>query len=129
MSEPCPAPGQPRKLAIWQQNLDRGLDNQQILLETMGRDRYHFAALQEPYIGRNRETRANTWWTAVYPSGHKTSNERERAVMLVNRSLSTNAWSQIHIPCPDVVGIELRGDFGTLRVINIYNDGGHDESL
>ncbi|KAJ6561098.1 hypothetical protein DFH09DRAFT_831703, partial [Mycena vulgaris] len=115
-------------LAIWQQNLDRGLDNQQILLEGLGRDRYHFAALQEPYMDQNRKTRVNAWWTAVYPSGHEASKERTRAVTLVNRSLSTNAWSQIHIPCPDVVGIELRGDFGTLR-INIYNDGGHDESL
>ncbi|KAJ7090366.1 hypothetical protein B0H15DRAFT_779178, partial [Mycena belliarum] len=129
MSEPPPAAGQPRKLTIWQQNLDKGLDNQQILLESMGRDKYHFAALQEPYMDQNRKTRANAWWTAVYPSEHDTSEERSRAVMLVNRSLASNAWSQIYIPCSDVVGIELRGDFGTLRVINIYNDGGHDESL
>ncbi|KAJ7221655.1 hypothetical protein GGX14DRAFT_353702, partial [Mycena pura] len=98
----------------------------------MGRDKYHFAALQEPWIGpgdSGRETRANPWWTAVYPIGYKTAGVKSRAVTLVNRSLSTNAWSQLHIACTDVVGVELRGEFGTLRVINIYNDGAHDESL
>ncbi|KAJ7083395.1 hypothetical protein B0H15DRAFT_755034, partial [Mycena belliarum] len=116
-------------LAIWQQNLDKGLDNQHDLLQKMGRDNYHFAALQEPYMDHNRKTRANSWWSVVYPTGHDASEERSRAVTLVNRSLPTNSWSQIHIPCPDVVGVEFRGDFGTLRVINIYNAGDHDESL
>ncbi|KAJ7689695.1 hypothetical protein B0H17DRAFT_934037, partial [Mycena rosella] len=129
MSDRPPAERQPRKLAIWQQNLDKGLDNQQELLQAMGRDRYHFAALQEPYIDHNRRSRANPWWTVVYPTGHDTSVERSRAVTLVNRTLPTNSWSQIHIPSPDVVGVEFRGDFGTLRLINIYNDGDHDEAL
>ncbi|KAJ6579484.1 hypothetical protein DFH09DRAFT_852879, partial [Mycena vulgaris] len=116
-------------LVIWQQNLDRGLDNQHELLQAMGRDCYHFAALQEPYMDHNRQTRANNWWTPVYPTGHAASAERSRAVTLVNRLLLTNSWSQIHIPSPDVVGIEYRGNFGTLHVINIYNDGDHDETL
>ncbi|KAJ7489078.1 hypothetical protein FB451DRAFT_1023954 [Mycena latifolia] len=129
MSEPHPAPGQPQKLAIWQQNLDKGLDNQHELLQAMGKDRYHFAALQEPYMDHKWRTRANVWWTVVYPTGHDESEERSRAVTLVNRSLPTNTWSQVHIPCQDVVSVEFRADFGTLRVINIYNDGDHDESL
>ncbi|KAJ7706964.1 hypothetical protein B0H17DRAFT_860148, partial [Mycena rosella] len=99
------------------------------LLQAMGRDCYHSAALQEPYMDQNKKTRVNTWWTAVYPTGHDASEERSWVVTLVNRSLPTNAWSQIHIPLPDVVGIKFRGDFRTLRVVNIYNDGDHDESL
>jgi hypothetical protein len=44
---------------LWQQNLDRGLDNQQELLQVMGR-KYHFAVLQEPYVGPGNVTRANS---------------------------------------------------------------------
>ncbi|KAJ7450365.1 Endonuclease/exonuclease/phosphatase, partial [Mycena latifolia] len=119
----------PNRLRIWQQNLDHNLNNQHELLQTMGRDKYHFAALQEPYMGPGNVTRANPYWRTVYPTQHGMEGKRTRAVMLVNSSLPTDNWSQIHIPLPDVVVVELRGGFGTLRIINIYNDGDHDESL
>ncbi|KAF7337390.1 RNA-directed DNA polymerase from transposon X-element [Mycena sanguinolenta] len=40
-----------------------------------------------------------------------------------------NLWSQMQLDSPDMVAVEIRGEFGTLRVVNIYNDGGHDETL
>ncbi|KAJ6586355.1 hypothetical protein DFH09DRAFT_840309, partial [Mycena vulgaris] len=116
-------------MTIWQQNLDKGLNNQHELLQAMGKGRYHFAALQEPYINFNSKTRANPWWTAVYPTEHGMPGKSTRAVTLVSRTLPTNSWSQIHIPSVDVVAIEFRGTFGTIRLINIYNDGDHDENL
>ncbi|KAJ6568290.1 hypothetical protein DFH09DRAFT_918139, partial [Mycena vulgaris] len=119
----------PRKLTIWQQNLDRGLDNQHELLQAMGRDHYHFAALQEPYMDFNNKTRANLWWTTVYPMEHGLPGRKTRAVTLVSATLPTNTWSQIPIPSADVVGIEFRMAIGTIRLINIYNDGDHDENL
>ncbi|KAJ7712973.1 hypothetical protein DFH07DRAFT_763337, partial [Mycena maculata] len=88
----------------------------------MGRDRYHVAALQEPYVGPGNVTRANSHWRVVYPSEHRREEgaPRPRAVMLVSTSLPTDMWSQIYIPSMDVVGIELRGAFGTLHIINVY---------
>ncbi|KAJ6483774.1 hypothetical protein C8R47DRAFT_981191, partial [Mycena vitilis] len=118
----------PQKLKLWQQNLDRGLGNQHDLLHSMGRD-YHFAALQEPYIGKDNVTRANPHWRVVYPTEHGVEGKRTRAVTLVSTSLPTDSWSQIHVPSADMVVVELRGDFGTLRIVNIYNDGDHDETL
>ncbi|KAJ7444011.1 hypothetical protein FB451DRAFT_941169, partial [Mycena latifolia] len=95
----------------------------------MGRDQYHFAALQEPHIDFKGKTRANSWWTTVYPTLHGKEGRKVHAVTLVNRSLPTNSWSQMHVPSADVVAVEYRADFGTLRVVNIYNDGDHDETL
>ncbi|KAJ7752431.1 hypothetical protein DFH07DRAFT_744950, partial [Mycena maculata] len=129
MSAPLGGDPPSRRLKVWQQNLDRSLDNQHELLQSMGRDLYHVAALQEPYIGVGNMTRANSHWRVVYPTQHGEPGKRTRAVTLVNTSLSTGAWSQLHVPSPDIVAIELRGPFGTLRIVNVYNDGDNDDAL
>jgi hypothetical protein len=95
----------------------------------MGRDRYHFAALQEPYIDFLGKTRSNSAWTAVYPTLHGREGGRTRAITLVSTSLPTNSWSQIHISSADVVGVEFRSAVGTIQIINVYNDGDHNDSL
>ncbi|KAJ6450855.1 hypothetical protein C8R47DRAFT_998721, partial [Mycena vitilis] len=128
MSTPEGGDPLPRKLKLWQQNLDRGIDNQQELLHVMGRQ-YHFAALQEPYIGKGNVTRANSHWRVAYPTGHGPKTTRPRAVTLVSTTLPTDTWSQMHFASADVVAIEFRGTFGTIRMVNIYNDGDHDETL
>ncbi|KAJ7173836.1 hypothetical protein C8R46DRAFT_893338, partial [Mycena filopes] len=119
----------PRNLKLWQQNLDRGLDNQHELLQTMGANDYHFAALQEPHIDFRNMTRGNSSWRVVYPSEHGMEGRRTRAVTLVNVSLSTNSWTQMPFPSPDAVAIEFRCAIGTIRIVNVYNDGDHDETL
>jgi hypothetical protein len=117
----------PQQLKLWQQNLDHGLDNQQELLNMVLKEAYHFMALQEPYMGN--VMRADSQWRVVYPTLHGTEGVKMRAVTLVNVSLPTDTWSQIHIPSADMVVVEFRGDFGTIRLVNIYNDGDHDETL
>ena len=49
--------------------------------------------------------------------------------MLINRQISTDAWTPIPIDSPDVTAIQLQGDFSTIHVINIYNDCKHNDSL
>jgi hypothetical protein len=129
MSEPEGEDPPPQKLKLWQQNLDRSLDNQHELLQSMGRGAYHIAALQEPYIGLGNLTRGNSHWHVVYPSQDGEEGKRTRAATLVNASVPTEAWSQLHVPSLDVVTIELHGEFGTLRVVNIYNDGDNNDTL
>ena len=48
---------------------------------------------------------------------------------MVNTRLPTDTWTQIPINSSDIVGLQLHGDFGTIRLINIYNDGDHNEVL
>ncbi|KAJ7082808.1 hypothetical protein C8R43DRAFT_909613 [Mycena crocata] len=55
--------------------------------------KYHIAALQEPYIGRGGETRANSHWMVVYPTGCGVTGTRARAVTLMNDALPTDSWS------------------------------------
>jgi hypothetical protein len=119
----------PQQLKLWQQNLDRSLDHQQELLNMVLKETYHFMALQEPYMGPGNVTRADSQWRVVYPTLHGTEGVKTRAVTLVNVLLPTDAWAQIHIPSADMVVVEFRGDFGTIRLVNIYNDGDHVETL
>jgi endonuclease/exonuclease/phosphatase family metal-dependent hydrolase len=44
-------------------------------------------------------------------------------------TISSNAWTQIDIDSPDVVGIQIVGEQGTLRLINIYNDCEKDNTM
>jgi hypothetical protein len=49
---------------------------------------------------------------------------------MINRlSIPSSSWTQIDIKSPDVVGIQIAGAQGTLRILNIYNDCTHDRSL
>jgi len=49
--------------------------------------------------------------------------------MLINRQISTDAWTPIPIDSPDITAVQLQGDFGTIRIINIYNDCNYNDSL
>lgn len=75
------------------------------------------------------KTRTNTHWQAIYPSQHHTDPARSRSVTLISAAIATDAWSEIPFPSPDVTGVELRGDFGTIRLINAYNDCEHNDTL
>ncbi|KAF7373394.1 RNA-directed DNA polymerase from transposon X-element [Mycena sanguinolenta] len=116
-------------MKIWQQNLDRGLENQHELINVLLEEGCQFVVLQEPYIGPGAWTRADAQWRVVYPTPHGKEGVRSRAVTLVNVSLPTDSWNQMQIDSPDMVAVEFRGEFGTLRMVNIYNDGDHDETL
>jgi hypothetical protein len=56
-----------RKLRIWQQNLNRSLEGQLDLLQSLKDNDYDIVALQEPHIDFLGRTRANPHWTVVYP--------------------------------------------------------------
>ncbi|KAJ7747558.1 hypothetical protein B0H16DRAFT_1242952, partial [Mycena metata] len=118
-------------MKVWQQNLDRGMENHQQLLQKMGRDAYQFAMLQEPYIDFNNLTRANSHWRVVYPSPHVSGKgkPKPRAVTLVNTAISTDTWTQLQVPSLDMVAVEVKGSAGRIRMVNIYNDGDHNETL
>ena len=128
MTTPPPDERQ-QQIRIWQQNLNKSLDAHSDLLHSLRSSNYHLAMLQEPYMDFNNTSRATPNWHVVYPSRHNSPNETTRAVILVNAALSSCSWSQIPIPSTDVVGIQIHGDFGTIRFINVYNDCTHNRAL
>jgi hypothetical protein len=49
--------------------------------------------------------------------------------MPISTSLDTNTWKQLLFPSPDVVVVQLTGDYGKCTLINIYNDCKHNNTL
>ncbi len=44
-------------------------------------------------------------------------------------AIASNAWSEIPLDALDITGVQLTGDFGTIRIINIYNNCEDNSSL
>src|SRR3979490_2935034 len=119
-----------RKLVIWQQNLNKSSDAQLDLLHCLYPDQFDIVATQEPHINFLGNAQATTHWITVYPTGHLDRKERTRALIMINRmSISSNAWTQLEIDSPDVVGVEITGEQGTLRLLNIYNNCDDDSAM
>ncbi|KAF8230213.1 hypothetical protein L208DRAFT_1477341 [Tricholoma matsutake] len=112
-----------------QQNVNKSLISQLDLLVSLRRNTYDICAIQEPYIDFNGKSRANRQWITIYPNTHKDHLQAMRAAILINTNISTDAWKQIHFQHPDITAIELIGEFGTLCIINIYNDGNNNGML
>ena len=101
-------------------------------LSTMQRlkaDHYDIVALQEPHIKFLGWTWANPHWMVIYPKQHLINPKKTRSVILINRRISTNNWENVNIVSNDVTGICLHGPFGSICVLNIYNDCNNNKSL
>jgi hypothetical protein len=120
---------QQRPLQIRQQNTNKSLESQIDLLASLKRNEYDLCLIQEPYIDFKGKTRANRNWMVIYPNTHQKHPDQMRSVILINTSLITDSWKQIHFEHPDITAIEIQGSFGTLRIINIYNDCNNNSSL
>lgn len=93
--------------------------------------RSHIIAFQKPSIDFQGMTRALSHYTTIYPTNHfKDSKEnRTRSVIMISAKIPSGSWTQIPINSPNVTAVELKGDIGTIRLFNIYNDGNHDKAI
>ena len=108
--------------------MNKSLDTQSDLLVSLGRA-FDICALQEPYVDFKGMTRAGSTWIPLYPKNHIKNPKETRSIMLINQQLSSDAWTPISIDSPDVTAVQLQGDFGTIHIINIYNNCKHNDSL
>lgn len=130
MAAPAGPPPAMRNLRVWQQNLNRSLHAQLEMLSSLKPHKYDIALIQEPYTDFRGESRTNSRFTSVYPTPHVGPRKREtRSLVLVNTRIPSSSWSPIPFDSPDITAIELRGEFGIIRVINIYNDCEHNDAL
>ncbi|KAI9064185.1 hypothetical protein FKP32DRAFT_1551169, partial [Trametes sanguinea] len=81
---------------------------------------FDILAIQEPYIDFLGRTRATHHWYVVYPTAHYDSAGRTRSVLLVNKRLSTNAWSPISLPSSDVSAISILSGGSRIHLFNLY---------
>ncbi|KAJ7191577.1 hypothetical protein GGX14DRAFT_341354, partial [Mycena pura] len=116
-------------LRVWQQNLNKSLQAQLDMLQSLKPQKYDLALIQEPYMDFRNKSRTNLRFTAVYPAQHDLHPKRSRSLILVNTHLASSSWSTIPIPSPDITAVELRTPAGLLRIINVYNDCEHNDSL
>lgn len=76
-------------------------------------------------------TCATPHWHVQYPTVIDPDQAgRARSVMLINKLRSTNAWSAIHVPHPDVTAITYTSLTDTpVHIFNLYVDGNHDTAI
>ncbi|KAF9235753.1 hypothetical protein BU15DRAFT_20990, partial [Melanogaster broomeanus] len=112
------------QLRIWQQNLNTSRTAQLSLLNGPLANNWDILALQEPHINVMKNTSSTKRFHAIYPSTRYSSPDiKSRAVTLISTSLNTNSWTQLPFPSPDIIVIQLVGEFGHCTIFNIYNDG------
>jgi hypothetical protein len=49
--------------------------------------------------------------------------------MLIRASIKTDSWRQLDFPSGDVTIVQLKGEWGKLTVVNVYNDCHNDETI
>jgi exonuclease III len=119
-----------KTLRIWQQNLNKAKNAQQHLLCNLDPQKYNITAIQELVINYVNLTTSNPHWNIIYPTTHHTTNtKRTRSIMLVNKRISKDHWRTLPMESPDITAMELSGEFGKLRIYNVYNDGTHSQTL
>ena len=85
----------PKRLRIWQQNLNKSDKAQFNLINTLLHKDWDILLLQELYINNLGNTKATSRWHVIYPSSHLTDGSACRSVILVNAELDTNTWAQV----------------------------------
>ncbi|TFY52504.1 hypothetical protein EVJ58_g9980 [Rhodofomes roseus] len=108
-----------KTLKICQLNANKSNTAQSAFLHTIAD--YDVVALQEPHIDFLKNTRASQNWIVIYPTGHKDSDATSRSLTLINKRISTNSWTAIPIPSPDITAFTLRTPTTLLHLFNVYN--------
>ncbi|KAJ7158435.1 hypothetical protein C8R46DRAFT_834196, partial [Mycena filopes] len=84
----------------------------------------------EPCCDFRGLSRVNRDWVSVYPPSHAKNQQATRSMIMVNKRLPSSTWKIVPIPSPLITAIDIFGPaFGTIRIINIYNDRDHNEAI
>jgi ribonuclease HI len=119
----------PKNLRIWQQNLNKSLNSQLHLINSIRPTEWDILLIQEPWIGFNG-TRSSSHWRVIYPETHFIDNTKTtRSLILVNTNIPTNSYQQIHFKSADVSGLTIKLDDRSFVIINIYNDCNSNDAI
>src|SRR5882724_1134310 len=110
------------RIKIRQQNLNKSLTTHSDMLQLLDLDEYDIAAIQEPYLDHNHNSHASHNWFTIYPKEHYTTPNKTRSIMLINKRILTNNWSQIDLASSDMTAIQMQTCSGPVIIINMYND-------
>ena len=101
---PGSAPQPDRYLMIWQQNVNKSLTGQGIMIEETSPLDMDVIAIQEPHIDHLGLSRAGSRWRAIYPSHNRVEWGETQFLLLISSLISSNAWYQLE-RCPETKSI------------------------
>jgi hypothetical protein len=93
---------------------------------------YDLACIQEPFlnvVGLANASNLRWFWDVIYPTNHHSNPECLQTILLVNKKLLKNNWHIIPLDSPNITAIEIHGDFGKVRIYNIYNTCDHSRTI
>jgi hypothetical protein len=119
----------PPHLRIIQLNVNKSNACQtDFLINRLHPNNYDLVMIQEPYFDYKKDSRVSSKWIAIYPLNHHDNPLRTRSMILVNANISSNSWTALSIDSPDITAIQINGEWGSLRIFNIYNDQNHSQN-
>src|SRR5882724_12046226 len=114
--------GSTTRISIHQQNFNKSLTVQEDLLHRLKPEQYDVAAIQEPYLDHHHNLHASLHWYTVYPKEQYTDLEKTWTILLINKIISTDSWTQIDFHSYDIMPIQIQMAAGKALIINMYND-------
>ena len=119
----------PPQLRIIQLNVNKSNACQtDFLINRLHPNNYDLVMIQEPYFDYKKDSRVSSKWIAIYPLNHHDNPLRTRSMILVNANISSNSWTALSVDNPDITAIQINGEWGSLRIFNIYNDQNHSQN-
>lgn len=124
-----PPQSAPRRLRIWQQNLNKSNKAQFDLTNSTIHKRWDIILLQEPYLDAYGNSKASRNWRVIYPT-NRTNDTVARSVILINAQIDTDEYTQLTMEgSRDITAVQFKGNYGRLSIFNIYNDIQHSDTL
>src|SRR5882672_9850614 len=111
-----PSNGSKAKFRIRQQNTNKSLIAQTDMLHRADPKLFDIIAIQEPYLDHFHNTRASQHWYMVYPREHFVNPGKTRSVILMNKALAADAWTQVKLESSDVTAIRVQMARGMVLV-------------
>jgi len=78
------------------------------MLHILDPDEYDIATIQEPYLDHTHNSRASPNWYSLYPKEHYAKPEDTRSLLLINRRIQTNNWTQIDFASSDMTAVQMQ---------------------
>src|SRR5882724_11579894 len=117
------------KLMIRQQNTNKSLVVQSDFLHQLDLTIYDIGVVQEPYLDHCHNSQATHNWYMLYPKAHYTNLACTHSLVLVNKRIVTDTWSQIDLSSSDITAIQLQTERGRVLIINMYNEGTQQQGI
>lgn len=120
-----------QRLTIWQQNVNKSPISQHTLISNtiLIEHNIDILALQKPAVNAFNQSSLSKDWISIYPSTHHLHPNKTHTLTLICASISTDSWEQIEFLSGDITALTLKGEWGKIFLLNIYNNCDNNETI